>query len=120
MIMSELRDTPGVIAPPPLIALGAVLVGVALDWLLPAYVLVAWFSLAVRIGIGVLLLAAGVALAFTGRATFVRRGTNVNPFKPSTVLVTTGIYAHLRNPMYVGLAFIVAGIGFALASDWTL
>jgi hypothetical protein len=37
--MTENRDTAGVIAPPPLIALAAVLIGVALDWLLPAYVL---------------------------------------------------------------------------------
>jgi protein-S-isoprenylcysteine O-methyltransferase Ste14 len=34
--------------------------------------------------------------------------------------VTTGVYAHVRNPMYLGLAFLVAGIGVALASDWTL
>ncbi|HEX3161437.1 MAG TPA: isoprenylcysteine carboxylmethyltransferase family protein, partial [Pseudolabrys sp.] len=39
---------------------------------------------------------------------------------PSSVLVTTGIFAYVRNPMYVGLAFLVAGIGVALASDWTL
>ena len=36
------------------------------------------------------------------------------------MLVTTGIFAYVRNPMYVGLALLVAGIGVALASDWTL
>ena len=118
--MTENRDTAGVIAPPPLIALAAVLIGVALDWLLPAYVLTVLLSLKVRIALGVLLMAGGVALALFGRGTFVRFGTNVNPFKPSSVLVTTGIFAHLRNPMYVGLAFLVAGIGMALASDWAL
>ena len=118
--MTENRDTAGVIAPPPLIALAAVLIGVALDWLLPAYVLTVLLSLQVRIALGVLLMAGGVALAISGRGTFVRFGTNVNPYKPSSALVTTGIFAHLRNPMYVGLAFLVAGIGIALASDWTL
>ena len=34
--------------------------------------------------------------------------------------MTTGIFDRLRNPMYVGLALLVAGIGVALASDWTL
>jgi protein-S-isoprenylcysteine O-methyltransferase Ste14 len=62
----------------------------------------------------------GVALALSGRGTFVRFGTNVNLYKPSSALMTTGIFARLRNPMYVGLAFLVAGIGIALASDWTL
>ncbi len=120
MTLNETRDTAGVIAPPPLIALAVVLAGVFLDWLLPAYVLRVLFSLEVRIVIGVLLMAAGVALAVSGRSNFVRSGTNVNPYKSSTALVTTGIYAHLRNPMYVGLAFLVTGIGFALASDWTI
>jgi protein-S-isoprenylcysteine O-methyltransferase Ste14 len=118
--LSKSRDTAGVIAPPPLIALAAVLIGVFLDWLLPAYVLVVLLSLEVRIVLGVLLMAAGAALAIYGRGTFVRSGTEVNPYKPSSTLVTTGIYAHVRNPMYIGLAFLVAGIGVALASDWTL
>jgi protein-S-isoprenylcysteine O-methyltransferase Ste14 len=118
--MTQNQDTAGVIAPPPLVALGAVLLGVALDWLMPAYVLTALLTRNERIGIGVLLIAAGVALAVSGRGAFVRFGTSVNPFKPSAVLVTTGIFAYVRNPMYVGLGFLVAGIGVALASDWTL
>jgi protein-S-isoprenylcysteine O-methyltransferase Ste14 len=119
-MMTETRDIAGVIAPPPLIALAAILIGVALDWLLPAYVLAVLLSLAVRIVIGVLLMAAGCALAIAGRGIFVRFGTNVNPYKPSRALVTTGVFAHVRNPMYVGLILLVAGIGIALASDWTL
>jgi len=118
--MMDVRDTAGVIAPPPLVALGAVILGVLLDWLMPAYVLSALLTRNGRIVISVLLIAAGLALALAGRGTFVRSGTNVNPFKPSSVLVTTGIFAYVRNPMYVGLGCLVAGIGFALASDWTL
>jgi hypothetical protein len=71
--MTENRDTAGVIAPPPLIALAAVLIGVALDWLLPAYVLTVLLSLQVRIALGVLLMVGGVALALSGRGTFVQR-----------------------------------------------
>jgi protein-S-isoprenylcysteine O-methyltransferase Ste14 len=26
----------------------------------------------------------------------------------------------MRNPMYIGLMLVVAGLGIALASDWTL
>lgn len=120
MTMTGTNDTAGVVAPPPLIALAAVLFGVGLDWLLPAYVLTVLLSFEARIGLGVLLIAGGFALGFSGRSTFVRVGTNVNPYKPSSALVTTGIFAHVRNPMYVGMALVVAGIGIALASDWTL
>jgi len=118
--MTEARDTAGVIAPPPLIALAAVVIGVAFDWLLPAYVLTVLLSLAERVVIGVVLMAVGCALAIIGKRVFDRLGTHVNPFKPASVLATTGVYAHVRNPMYVGLAFLVGGIGVALASDWTL
>lgn len=118
--MTDVRDTAGVIAPPPLVALGAVILGVLLDWLMPAYVLSAVLTRNGRIVICVLLVAAGVALAVVGRSAFVRQGTSVNPFRPSRVLVTTGIFAYVRNPMYVGLACLVAGVGIALASDWTL
>ena len=114
------RDNAGVIAPPPLIALAAVLIGLALDWLLPAYLLTLLLSLTERIVIGVILVAAGAWLGITAIRVFTSVGTHVEPWKPSTALATGGIFNRLRNPMYVGLAFLVGGIGIALASDWTL
>src|SRR5712691_4264472 len=76
--------------------------------------------MAERIVIGGLLSAAGVALAIVAERSFRRAGTDPKPWKPTSALVTDGVYAYLRNPMYVGLALLVAGIGIALASDWTL
>lgn len=113
-------DTPGVIAPPPLIALGAVLIGLALDWLAPAYILTVLLSLETRLPIGLLLIVCGCLLAYGGFRSFGRAGTEVNPYRPSSMLATTGVYAYLRNPMYVGLGLVVGGIGIALASDWIL
>jgi protein-S-isoprenylcysteine O-methyltransferase Ste14 len=118
--MSEARDNPGVVAPPPLIALAALLFGVALDWLLPSFVLRGIFLFWTRLVIGGVLIAAGAAVATIALQTFVRAGTNVHPWKPSLILVTGGIFAWMRNPMYVGLMLLIAGIAIALASDWTL
>ncbi len=42
------------------------------------------------------------------------------PTKPSTALVTNGIYRWTRNPMYLGLSLILLGIGFATGSLWFL
>jgi protein-S-isoprenylcysteine O-methyltransferase Ste14 len=120
MISPEPRETAGIVAPPPLIALAAIGLGLVLDWLFPAFVLTLLLSLTLRIVAGVALVAAGAALAVAGRNAFMRSGTNVNPYKPVTALVTTGIYSYVRNPMYVGLALLVAGIGIAFASDWIL
>jgi protein-S-isoprenylcysteine O-methyltransferase Ste14 len=120
MNMTKTPDTAGVIAPPPLIALAAVLIGFALDWLAPAYVLTVLLTIETRIAVGILLIAAGAGLAIAARNTFIRSGTNVNPYQPVLALVTTGVFAQVRNPMYVALILISAGIGIAFASDWTL
>jgi protein-S-isoprenylcysteine O-methyltransferase Ste14 len=114
------RDTPGVIAPPPLIALATVAVGLFIDWLFPVYVLTVLMGWPTRWTIGAVLFAAGGALAFAGERKFKEAGTNVPPWKPALRLATGGIYQWVRNPMYVGLALLVAGIGIAAASDWTL
>ncbi len=120
MSMSETRDNAGVIAPPPLIALAAVLLGLALDWLLPAYVLTVLLTWPQRIVIAVVLFGAGAALAFPAMRGFRSAGTHVEPWKPATALVTGGIFGWLRNPMYVGLALILGGLSILLASDWML
>jgi protein-S-isoprenylcysteine O-methyltransferase Ste14 len=116
----ETRDVPGVIAPPPLIALAVVVLGLLLDWLLPADVLRLLLTVPVRIVGGVLLMGAGCALAIPARRTFQSAGTEVKPWKPSTVLVTEGIFAWVRNPMYVGATLLLAGLAIALASDWMM
>src|SRR6185295_18478831 len=45
---------------------------------------------------------------------FRRLGTNVPPSQPTTLIATTGPYRWTRNPMYLGMALIYAGlaIGF--------
>ena len=114
------RDNPGVIAPPPTIALAAIVVGLLLDWLVPVYVLETLLSGWARGLIGGLMAATGVAIGLSGRQRFVEAETNVNPWKPAVHLATAGIYRYVRNPMYTGLMLLAAGIGIALASDWTL
>ena len=118
--MSNTRDTAGVIAPPPLIALAAVLLGLLLDWLLPAYVLSVLLTLTARIVIGALLLTVSGMLGVPAILAFRAARTHVEPWKPSTALATDGIYRWVRNPMYVAIVAFLAGLAIALASDWML
>jgi protein-S-isoprenylcysteine O-methyltransferase Ste14 len=118
--MTEPKDHPGVIAPPPLIALATLLLGLFLSWLMPVYVLATLLSLWERIALGAVLVIAGCALPIAARQRFRDLGTNVNPWKPALHLATTGVYRYVRNPMYVGLMLLVGGFGIAFASDWTL
>jgi protein-S-isoprenylcysteine O-methyltransferase Ste14 len=118
--MNQARDTPGVIAPPPLIALATLLLGLALDWFLPSFILREIFGFWARLVIGAILIAIGAALAIVARNSFVRAGTNVEPWKPALTLVTSGIFAWMRNPTYFGLMLLLAGLAIALASDWMI
>ncbi len=114
------NDTPGVIAPPPLIAAATVVLGLVLDWLFPILALSKWLTFWPRVALGVVLIVAGGALALAAERMFKRVGTNVPPWKPSLALATGGIFARLRNPMYIGVALMLIGLGLALASDWIL
>ncbi len=118
--MTGTRDNAGVIAPPPLIALAAVVLGLVLDWLLPAYVLTVLLTFWERVVIAVILAGGGAVLAIPAMRGFRSAGTHVEPWKPATALVTGGIFGWLRNPMYVGLTLCLAGLSILLASDWML
>ncbi len=121
MTSTETRDTAGVIAPPPLLALAVVVLGLLLDWLLPAYMLELMLSLTWRVIICAILIAGGLALVPSPPdSAFPSAGTEVKPWRPSTLLVTDGIFAWLRNPMYVGGTLFLAGLSILLASDWML
>ncbi len=41
-------------------------------------------------------------------------------YRETLTLVTGGVFAWTRNPMYVGLTLLLVGLAIALASDWTL
>jgi protein-S-isoprenylcysteine O-methyltransferase Ste14 len=120
MTMTENRDTAGVIAPPPLLFAAAIVLGLLLDWLLPAYLLMLLLSLTARIVIGVIFIGAGAAITIPAIRSFRSAGTHVEPWKPSLTLVTGGIFGRLRNPMYVGGTLFLIGLSILLASDWIL
>lgn len=118
--MSEHRDKAGVIAPPPLLALAAVVFGLGIDYWLPLNALGTLLPWPARVAIGVLLFAASAALGIPALFGFRAAGTNVEPWKPATALVTAGIYRRLRNPMYVGIVLFLVGLAILLASDGVL
>jgi protein-S-isoprenylcysteine O-methyltransferase Ste14 len=114
------QDSARVIAPPPLIGLGALLVGLALDWILPAYVVTTVLPLWTRLVLGGVLVVGGFALMQTAKRAFQQLGTEVKPWLPSTQIVASGPYRYMRNPMYVAGVLVIAGLALALGSDWIL
>jgi protein-S-isoprenylcysteine O-methyltransferase Ste14 len=118
--MATERDIPDVVVLPPLVPLAALLSGLLLDWLIPGYFLRVFLTFGGRLFLGSVLVAIGLALILAGGHYFSAAGTNIPPYKPALHLVTDGLYAWIRNPMYVGFGFITAGLAIVFASDWTL
>ncbi len=109
----DAEDIPGVIAPPPLIFASVLLVTLALDWLLH----MPDFGLPTnpQITVGLILALAGSGLIVAAAIQFRRAKTNLEPWKPTTRIVTTGVYSFSRNPIYFGMA--IGYLGLSLLSD---
>lgn len=59
---------------------------------------------------------AALATGSAGVREFHRHGTHTSPFKPTITFVTSGVFRHTRNPMYLGLVMLTAGIAVAVNS----
>ena len=72
----------------------------------------ALFGLSALRVFGVLLIAGGVPTILDSFARFALQGLGTPaPVLPTKHLVVTGIYRHVRNPMYVGVAATILGQG---------
>ena len=116
MVTEPEQDIAGVVAPPPLIFLAGLIVGFALEALLPGVDLPA----AVEWVLGALLVVAGLGLLLWFNTLFNRTGTAVEPWKPTTAIVTTGPYRFTRNPAYLGMALTYVGIAVMSSAMWVL
>ncbi len=68
--------------------------------------------------VGGALLVAGLGLDLAGVATVVANRTTIVPHRPVAKLITHGIYRFSRNPMYKGLAIVVAGDALVAGTWW--
>lgn len=62
--------------------------------------------------------AVGIGLIVWAIVTMVRSKTTVMPHKGSSVLVTSGPFARLRNPIYLGDAMILLGLAELTKNIW--
>jgi protein-S-isoprenylcysteine O-methyltransferase Ste14 len=115
----EEADNLGVITDPQFIGLADVALGPLFDYLAPLG-FVASLPFLLRLVIGGYLLAFGGSMAVRARATFSAAGTDFNPTQPAIAMVTTGIYSHVRNPIYQGGTYLLIGLALILASDWMI
>ncbi len=109
---------PAVRFPPPILFVGGFALGALQSRLWP--LVAPWGDGAWTVVAGVLLALAGLMLAVTGVVTFRRAKVSVYPNRPARSLVTHGVYAYTRNPMYVGLTTVYLGGVLATGLMWPL
>lgn len=64
----------------------------------------------------------GMVILLISISAFIKARTTVNPINPekASELVTGGLYRISRNPMYLGMLFLLIGWGFMLANPLSM
>ena len=66
--------------------------------------------------LGLLPILISMAIAAVAHSQFRREGTTIKPHRTPTVLVTGGVFRISRNPMYLALVLILAGVGLLMGT----
>ncbi len=107
------QDHAGVRIPPPLCFFGFLVAGILLnsDWtegqLADIYLTI----------IGGLIAVISLIYLIISALKHKAAGSNVEPWKPTTTIITDGVYKYSRNPIYVAMAVVYAGVAIA-AGSW--
>ncbi len=103
--------------PPPLVPLIALVAGIGLQmgWPLP-------FALdgAMRWAVGGILTASGLAILLIAAGLLRESGQDPKPWVATPEIISTGIYAYTRNPMYLSMGLMTVGIGTLLGNLWVV
>ena len=72
------------------------------------------------VAVGAALIGAGVAVIVLARRELARLHQPTDPGRPTGTVVTTGVFAVSRNPMYLGAACVLLGIALTFNLPWLL
>lgn len=112
--MTEAADHAAVRVHPPLVLLFFLALAFLLSWLIPFPKMIP----TLLSEIGILLVCAGLVLAFLAVSRFRRAGTSLDPHGSVQTLVTSGPYKLSRNPIYLGFVCAIVGLPLTLGTYW--
>ena len=69
---------------------------------------------------GIILILAGIAIIILARQEFAQHGQPTDPGRPTSKVVTTGIFSISRNPLYLGIVCFLVGLSLAFNLPWVL
>lgn len=112
--MNPQTDHPTTKIDAPVLLVVAIAITVILQWFAP---LPFFPSLPSRI-LGGILVISGLALGMPAFRGMLKAKTSPNPHRPTNALVFEGTYRITRNPMYLSMLIIYAGISTFLQNPW--
>ncbi|MFH2060233.1 MAG: isoprenylcysteine carboxylmethyltransferase family protein [Pseudomonadota bacterium] len=107
----------GSVLPPPLFVIALSLMGFGLQWYYPLSFQDSRRSYWVMAG-GIILIAFSGLLAFWARRIMLSQKTPISFSKPTVVIICKGPFGLTRNPLYLSLVMLYAGIGILADSLW--
>lgn len=107
---------PDVKFPPPLVFV----TGLALGWLVQRMLPVDVAYSGLLYGTGVVLVLAGLTLVAASALQFRRVRTHIEPWKPTSAIVSSGVFAWSRNPIYVAFCLVALGLGCVAHNVWMM
>lgn len=112
--MSETQhDNPGVIAPPPLIYAAGLLIGIGLN-----AVIALPLPFTTPPIIALVLVVIGLASGVWALWVMYQARTSPLPERPTTAIVSSGVFAFSRNPIYLGFTLIYLGVTLWVNTWW--
>ncbi|MDP8973972.1 MAG: isoprenylcysteine carboxylmethyltransferase family protein, partial [Actinomycetota bacterium] len=113
---SDDQDKAGIVAPPPVIYLGALVCGLLLNRKFP----VALLPRRIARSLGWPLVSGGVLLIGWFEWAMRNAGTPANPYKPVSHIATDGPFRYTRNPAYLSMTMIYVGIASLANALWAI
>nr|WP_275658915.1 isoprenylcysteine carboxylmethyltransferase family protein [Shewanella sp. Isolate11] len=94
-------------------------------WMLTAYAIEQWLPSGLVIAesikqVAVILMLIAALLLLHMLLMFKRQQTAVEPWKPTTHIITSGYYRFSRNPIYLTFCFYPVGLGCIESSWWLI
>jgi protein-S-isoprenylcysteine O-methyltransferase Ste14 len=114
--MQEDKTGASVKFPPPLAFFLTILVAYGIHQIWPLEV----GSYTAVFYVGVVFAAVGLAIALSAVIGLRKARTSVEPWKPTSSILQSGIYGYSRNPIYAAFSIVTIGIGCILNSLWII